>query len=57
LPSRLGEAAALKQRQLLFEAHPDWFEAIHLYGTESRWDRLKKLVEACGLHTRAVTNS
>ena len=32
--------------QPLFEAHPDWFEAIHLYGTESGWDRLKKLVEA-----------
>jgi uncharacterized protein len=23
-----------------------WFEVIHLYGTESGWDRLKKLVEA-----------
>ena len=33
--------------QPLFEAHPDWFEAIHLYGTESGWDRLKELVEAC----------
>ena len=32
--------------QPLFEAHPDWFEAIHLYGTESGWDRLKELVEA-----------
>jgi uncharacterized protein len=32
--------------QPLIEAHPDWFEAIHLYGTESGWDRLKKLVEA-----------
>src|SRR6266436_4625973 len=30
----------------LFEAHPDWFEAIHLYGTERGWDRLKELVEA-----------
>ena len=27
-------------------AHPDWFEAIHLYGTESGWDGLKELVEA-----------
>src|SRR6202045_2570186 len=32
--------------QPLFETHPDWFEAIHLYGTESGWDRLKELVEA-----------
>jgi uncharacterized protein len=32
--------------QPLVEAHPDWFEVIHLYGTESGWDRLKKLVEA-----------
>src|SRR3979409_2666508 len=32
--------------QPLFEAHPDWFEAIRLYGTESGWDRLKELVEA-----------
>jgi uncharacterized protein len=32
--------------QPLFEAHSDWFEAIHLYGTESGWDRLKELVEA-----------
>ena len=24
----------------------NWFEAIHLYGTESGWDRLKELVEA-----------
>src|ERR1700680_2469766 len=32
--------------QPLVEAHPDWFEAIHLYGTESGWDRLKELVEA-----------
>ena len=30
--------------QPYFEAHPDWFEAIHLYGTESGWDRLKELV-------------
>jgi len=32
--------------QPLVEAHPDWFDVIHLYGTESGWDRLKKLVEA-----------
>jgi SEC-C motif len=32
------------QRSL--KRHPDWFEAIHLYGTESGWDRLKELVEA-----------
>src|ERR1700737_544235 len=32
--------------QPLVEAHPDWFEVIHLYGTEGGWDRLKKLVEA-----------
>ena len=24
--------------QPLFEARPDWFEVIHLYGTESGWD-------------------
>jgi uncharacterized protein len=28
------------------EEHPDWFEVIHLYGTESGWDRLKESVEA-----------
>src|ERR1700687_2515377 len=28
------------------EEHPDWFEVIHLYGTESGWDRLKELVES-----------
>jgi len=27
--------------QPLVEAHPDWFEVLHLYGTESGWDRLK----------------
>ena len=28
------------------EEHPDWFEVIHLYGTESGRDRLKESVEA-----------
>jgi len=32
--------------QSLIEARPDWFEIIHLYGTKSGWDRLKKLVDA-----------
>ncbi len=32
--------------QPLIEAHSDWFEVIHLYGTESGWNGLKKLVEA-----------
>jgi uncharacterized protein len=32
--------------QPLIDARPDWFEAIHLYGTESGWDRLKELVAA-----------
>jgi uncharacterized protein len=31
--------------QPLIEARPDWFEAIHLYGTKSGWDRLKELVD------------
>ena len=30
----------------LVKAQPGWFEVIHLYGTESGWDRLKELVEA-----------
>src|SRR6266404_6231356 len=32
--------------QPLIKAQPGWFEVIHLYGTESGWDRLKELVEA-----------
>src|ERR1700688_544949 len=32
--------------QPLVETHPDWFQVLPLYGTESGWDRLKKLVEA-----------
>ena len=32
--------------QPLIDARPDWFEVIHLYGTKSGWDRLKKLVDA-----------
>jgi uncharacterized protein len=32
--------------QPLIDARPDWFEAIHLYGTKSGWERLKELVEA-----------
>jgi uncharacterized protein len=26
------------------EEHPDWFEVIHLYGTESGWDRFVELI-------------
>ena len=25
---------------------PDWFEVIHLYGTEGGWNKLKTLVDA-----------
>jgi uncharacterized protein len=32
--------------QPLIDARPDWFEAIHLYGTKSGWERLKQLVDA-----------
>jgi uncharacterized protein len=32
--------------QPLIDARPDWFEVIHLYGTEAGWERLKQLVEA-----------
>ena len=32
--------------QSLINAQSDWFEVIHLYGTEGGWDRLKELVEA-----------
>jgi uncharacterized protein len=32
--------------QPLIDARPDWFEAIHLYGTKSGWERLKELVDA-----------
>ena len=31
--------------QPMLDAQPDWFEAIHLYGTEHGWKRLKKLVD------------
>src|SRR6202048_5186807 len=40
--------------QPLFEAHPDWFEAIHLYGTESGWDRLKAYQDADARHQAFV---
>ena len=30
----------------MIEAEPDWFEAIHLYGTEDGWKKLKELVNA-----------
>ena len=42
--------------QPLFEAHPDWFEAIHLYGTESGWDRLNELggLPGCRCETSGV---
>jgi uncharacterized protein len=32
--------------QPLIETQPDWFEVIHLYGTEGGWNKLKKLVDA-----------
>jgi len=32
--------------QPLIEARPDWFEVIHLYGTEGGWNKLKTLVDA-----------
>jgi hypothetical protein len=35
-----------------FDARPDWFEVIHLYGTKSGWERLKELVDA---HKDSVT--
>jgi uncharacterized protein len=47
---RLRQGIALDPSgwQPLVEAHPDWFEVIHLYGTESGWDRLKKISKAHG---------
>lgn len=41
-----GIALDLLGWQPLIEAQFDWFEVIHLYGTEIGWDRLKELVEA-----------
>ena len=38
--------------QPLIDAWPDWFEVIHLYGTNSGWERLKELVDA---HEDSVT--
>jgi uncharacterized protein len=32
--------------QPLIEAQSDWFEVIHLYGTEGGWNKLKTLVDA-----------
>ena len=32
--------------QPLIETQPDWFEVIHLYGTEGGWNKLKTLVDA-----------
>jgi uncharacterized protein len=32
--------------QPLLDAQPEWFEVIHLYGTESGWERLKTLVDS-----------
>ena len=32
--------------QPLIKARPDWFEVIHLYGTEGGWNKLKTLVDA-----------
>jgi uncharacterized protein len=32
--------------QPLIDARPDWFEVVHLYGTQDGWERLKELVEA-----------
>ena len=31
--------------QPLLDTQPEWFEAIHLYGTERGWERLKTLVD------------
>jgi hypothetical protein len=32
--------------QPLIDVRPDWFEVIHLYGTEGGWNKLKTLVDA-----------
>jgi hypothetical protein len=32
--------------QPLIEAQSEWFEVIHLYGTEGGWNKLKTLVDA-----------
>ena len=32
--------------QPLIDARPDWFEVIHLYGTEGGWNKLTTLVDA-----------
>jgi uncharacterized protein len=32
--------------QPLIEAQSDWFEVIHLYGTEGGWNKLKTLADA-----------
>jgi hypothetical protein len=37
-----GRARELRNLATVLEAHPDWFEVIHLYGTESGWTRLKR---------------
>ena len=40
--------------QPLFEAHPDWFEAIHLYGTETQAEGISRGFPGCRCETSGV---